>query len=64
MAIKSGNVRLQITVSEETLSNLDTICEERGLSRSAVITTAINEMRWEQLQRKLAERRAREAIEE
>lgn len=64
MAIKSGNVRLQITVSEETLSNLDTICEERGLSRSAVITTAINEMRWEQLQRKLAERRAREVIEE
>lgn len=64
MAIKSGNVRLQITVSEETLSNLDTICEERGLSRSAVITTAINDMRWEQLQRKLAERRAREAIEE
>lgn len=64
MAIKSGNVRLQITVSEETLSNLDTICEERGLSRSAVITTAINEMRWEQLQRKIAERRVKEGSEE
>lgn len=64
MAIKPGNVRLQITVSEETLSNLDTICEERGLSRSAVITTAINEMRWEQLQRKIAERRIKEGSEE
>lgn len=64
MAIKSGNVRLQITVSEETLSNLDTICEERGLSRSAVITTAINDMRWEQLQRKIAERSVKEGSEE
>lgn len=63
MAIKSGNVRLQITVSMETLSNLDTICEERGLSRSAVITTAINDMRWEQLQRKIAERRIGEGSE-
>lgn len=64
MAIKEGNCRIQITLSQVTLAQLDELCEEQGVTRSAVITQAIREMRWDSLQRKLTERRAKESSEE
>lgn len=64
MAIREGNVRLQVTVSEATLNRIDEICKEMGVSRSWVVTFAIREMSWDYLQRKMTERREKESSEE
>ena len=41
MAIKKGNVRLQVTVSEQTMRDLDELCERESMSRSRAVAYAI-----------------------
>lgn len=43
MAIKKGNVRLQVTVSEDALRDLDELCELTRMSRSRVVAQAIGD---------------------
>lgn len=42
MAIKKGNVRLQVTVGEKTISELEELCQLcGGMTRSNVVAYAI-----------------------
>lgn len=44
MAVREGKYRIQITLSQVTLGALDVMCEEAGITRSALITNLI----WDQ----------------
>lgn len=37
MAIKEGRKRIQITLSEKTLENLDAYCQQSGMARNAYL---------------------------
>lgn len=41
MAIKKGNVRLQLTVSEMCKQDLEELCKLTGLTKSKAVTEAI-----------------------
>lgn len=40
----ANSKRLQVTVSESTLERLLAICEDKGLSRSAVLSLALDKL--------------------